>query len=102
MVMLKNLQQLHLKLLQEANCDLIEYKIANKIIKVSKNSHENDSEKVTNQHDKEIPKGKDVSPEERQEIIDELRLKGIIMEYQKVLKVSKNSQQYDSETVTND
>ena len=45
-------------------------------LQVSKNSQRSDnSEKVTNEHDKEIPKEKYVSPEERQEIIDELRLK---------------------------
>ena len=45
-----------------------------KIIRVSKNSRQNDSETVTNKHDKEIPKGKYISPEERQKIIDNLRL----------------------------
>ena len=47
----------------------------NKIIKVSKNLQQNKSETVTNEHDKEIPKERYVSPEERQEIFDELRLK---------------------------
>ena len=54
---------------------MIGNKIANRITKVSKNSQQNDSETVTKEHDKEIPKEKYVSPEERQEIIDELRLK---------------------------
>ena len=45
------------------------------ITKVSNNSQQNNSETVTNVHDKEIPKERYVSPEERQEIIDELRLK---------------------------
>ena len=40
-------------------------KIHNKII----------SETGTNEHDKKMPKERYVSPEERQEIIDELRLK---------------------------
>ena len=31
-------------------------KIANRITKVSKNSQQNNSETVTNEHDKEIPK----------------------------------------------
>ena len=39
------------------------------------NSQQNTSETVTNEHDKEIPKESYVSPEERREIIDELRLK---------------------------
>ena len=50
-------------------------KIANKITKVPKNSQENNSETVLNEYHKEIPKGRYISPEERQEIIDELRLK---------------------------
>ena len=50
----------------EATCDLIDSKIANKITNVSKNS-----ETVTSEHSKEIPKERYVSPEERQEIIDE-------------------------------
>ena len=49
--------------------------IANKITKVPKNSQENNSATVINEHDKEIPKERYISPEERQEIIDELRLK---------------------------
>ena len=59
----------------EATGDLIGYKIANKVTKVSKNSQQNTSETVTNEHDKKIPKGRYVSPEESQEIIDELKLK---------------------------
>ena len=45
-----------------------------KITRVSKNSRQNNSETVTNKHDTEIPKGKYISPEERQKIIDNLRL----------------------------
>ena len=66
--MLKNLQQIQLKLLQkesfkktaEATGNLIGSKIANRITKVSKNS-----ETVINKHDKEISKERYVSPEER-------------------------------------
>ena len=75
LIMLNNLQQMHLKLLQKIHSknskrtsDLIGKKIANSITKFSKNSQQNNSEIVRNKHDKEIPK-------ERQEIIDELRLK---------------------------
>ena len=39
----------------EATGDLNGNSIANKIIKVSKNSQQNNSEAVTNEHDKEIP-----------------------------------------------
>ena len=59
----------------EATGDLIGNKIANRIIEVSKNSQQNNSETVTNEHDKEIPKEKYVSSEERQEIVDEVKLK---------------------------
>ena len=59
----------------EATGDLIGKKIAKKITKVSKNSQQNNSETVTNEYDKEIPKERYIPPEERQEIIDELRLK---------------------------
>ena len=49
-------------------------KIANKITKISKTSQQNNSETVTNENDKEIPKERYKSPEERQKIIDDLRL----------------------------
>ena len=51
----------------EATGDLIDNKIANKMTGVSQNSQRNNSETITNEHDKEIPK-KQVSPEERKEI----------------------------------
>ena len=44
-------------------------------LQVSKNSQQNNSETVTNEHDKEIPKERYIPPVERQEIVDELRLK---------------------------
>ena len=51
-------------------------KITNKIPqKTEKNSEENNSETVINEYDKEIPTERYISPEQRQEIIDELRLK---------------------------
>ena len=43
-----------------------------KITKVSKNALKNNSETVTNENDKEIPKKRYISPEERQKIIDNL------------------------------
>ena len=43
--------------------------------KVSKNSQQNNSETVSNENDQEIPKERYISPEKRQEIIDDLRLK---------------------------
>ena len=57
----------------EATSDLIGNKIANKITMVSKNLQQNNPETVTNEHDKETPKERYISPEKRQEIIDELR-----------------------------
>ena len=40
--------------------------IGNTVTKVSKNLQQNNSEIVTNEHDKEIPKERHISPEERQ------------------------------------
>ena len=59
----------------EATGDLSGNKIANKMTKVSTNSQQNNSETVTNEHDKEIPKERHISPEKRQETIHDLRLK---------------------------
>ena len=75
LIMLKKLQQMHLKLLQKVTGDFIGNKIAGKITKVSRNLQQNNSETVTNEHDKEIHKERYISPEERQEIRAELRLK---------------------------
>ena len=80
LIMLNNLVQMCLKLLQkeqlkttESTGDLIGNKIANKIAMVSKNSQQNNSETVTKKNDKEIPKERYISPEEKQKIIDNLR-----------------------------
>ena len=61
--------------LAEATGDLIGNKVADRITKVSKNSQQNNSEIVTNENDKEIPKERYIPPEERKKIIDDLRLK---------------------------
>ena len=66
----------------EATGDLIGNKIADavaksydgKITKVSRSSSQNNSEKVINEHDKEIPKERYISPEEMLKIIDDLTL----------------------------
>ena len=50
-------------------------KLLTKFTKVSTNSQQNNSETVTNEHDKEIPKERHISPEKRQETIHDLRLK---------------------------
>ena len=49
----------------EATGNLIDNKVAIRTTKVSKNSQQNISETVTNEYDKEIPKGRYLSPEER-------------------------------------
>ena len=56
----------------EATGDLIGSKIANKVTNVSRSLPENKSETITNEHDKEIPKERYVSPKEMQKIIDDL------------------------------
>ena len=53
----------------ETTGDLIGDKISNKVTKISKNSQQNNLETVTNEHYKEIPKERYISPEERQKII---------------------------------
>ena len=58
----------------EATGDLIVNKIADKITKVSKNSSQNNSGTVTNEHDKEVPKERYIFPEEREKFIDDLKL----------------------------
>ena len=52
--------------------DLIGKKFADKITKVSRSSRKNNSETITNEHGKEIPK--ETFPEERQKNIGYLRL----------------------------
>ena len=54
-VMLNNLQKIHLKLLPTAG-NLIGNKIADGITTFSKTLQQNNSEVITKEHDKEIPK----------------------------------------------
>ena len=58
----------------EATGDLIGNKIADRITKVYKKNCSSVIQKVTNEHDKGIPKERYISPEERQTFIDDLRL----------------------------
>ena len=51
---------------------MIGNKFANRITEVD--SQQNNSETVTNENDKKIPKKSYISPDERQKIIDDLRL----------------------------
>ena len=71
---LKTTSKKVIKKTAEATGDLIGNKIADKIRKVLKCSQQNNSETVTNKHDKEMPKKRFISPEERHKIIDDLRL----------------------------
>ena len=58
--------------------NLIDNIIADWIVKVSKSSQQNNSETVTNENDKKIPKQRYISPEKRQKIIDKLILNIVI------------------------
>ena len=62
----------------EATGDLIGNKIVNKIMGVSKNLQQNNSETLTNEYDKKIPKERYMSPKERQKIIDNLGINVIV------------------------
>ena len=55
----------------EETGDLIGNKIADKITKILKTSQQNNSETIINEHDKETPKERYISPEEIQKIIDD-------------------------------
>ena len=58
----------------EPTGNLIGNEIDNKITGVSKNSQQSNSKTVTNEHDKELPRERYISPEEKREIIDNYRL----------------------------
>ena len=58
----------------ETTSDLIGNKIANKITKVSRSSPQNNSETIANEHAKEIPKDKYMSPGKIHKIIDDVIL----------------------------
>ena len=62
---LKLVQKRLIQKTAEATSDLIGNKIANKITRVLKSSQQTNSEIVTNEYDKEIPKERYMSPEER-------------------------------------
>ena len=53
-------------------------KFDNKIMGVSKHTHKSNSEAVTNENDKEVPKERYISSEERQNIIDNLDINIIV------------------------
>ena len=76
LITLNNLQQMRLKPLQKEQLKK-QWKqlVTNKVTKVTKNSQQNNSATVANENDKEIPKERYISPDKRQEIINDLRLK---------------------------
>ena len=71
---LKTTSKKEIQKIAEATGDLTGCKITSRITKISRSSPQNNSETITNKHDKEIPKERYISPEERQKIIDDLRL----------------------------
>ena len=91
-IMPKNLQQIHLKLLQkkiiqeiaEATCDLNGNKVTDGITKVSKNSQQNNSKTVTNKNNEEIPKERYKDKNCRW---SDIPYDSIIMEYQKFINL---------------
>ena len=101
---------MHLRLLQkkamqknaEAAVDLIGNEIAERVTKASKASPHDNS--VTNKEeniglDREIYRERYISPEQRQKIIDDLKLicsNNIIMEYQKIINLLGNTQNEES------
>ena len=70
---LKAFSKIAIQKIAEATGDLIGDKIANRIINLSRSSLQNNSETITNKNDKEIPKKRYISPEERHEVINDLR-----------------------------
>ena len=70
---LKMLQKEQFKKVAEASDDFIGNKIADRITKVSKTSPQNNSEENM-EHDRKMQREKYISPEQRQKIIDYLRL----------------------------
>ena len=54
--------------------DLIDYKIGIRITNFSKNSQQNNSENVTNESDKEMPKKRYIFRKKDRKFVDDLRL----------------------------
>ena len=74
---IKTALKIAIQKIAEATGDLIVNKIADKIASVSKSPkklHSNELYLKTDENATDIPKGRYLSPEKRQQIIDELRL----------------------------
>ena len=82
LIKLRNLQQMHLKLVQKDQFKKHRkqlvissvIRVLTELLKFEKKSQQNNSEAVRNEHNKEIPKERHISPEERQKNNDDLRL----------------------------
>ena len=72
---LKNSSKRVIQETAEITGDFIGNTIANRITKGPKTLQQNNSLTVQNENDKGIPKERHISPEKRQKIIDDLRLK---------------------------
>ena len=73
---IKTVSRMAMQKTEKAPGDLLRNKIADKITGISK-SPQNDSKELhskTDENEIEVPKGRYISPEKRQQIIDELRL----------------------------
>ena len=70
---LKKASKKVIQIAAEATCHLIGNKIANRITKASKSSPQNSSETIASEYDKELPKERNISPEKRQKVIDDIR-----------------------------
>ena len=88
---LKTMSKIVIKNTVEATGDLIGNRIPVLITKVSKNSEHTNSESVTNEHDKEKPKERYLSPEEdRKLLMIWVWYNCIIIEYQKIINFLDN------------
>ena len=61
------------------------------ITKLLKNSQQNNSDTVTNENDKEIPKKRHIYLQKRQKTIDKLDINSIIIEYHKIINLLDNT-----------
>ena len=87
-----------LKKTAKATGDLIGNKIADTITSASKKSQ--NEEIQSNGVNNKIPKERYISPKERQNIIDELKLTHIIMEYQKIANLIDDTSNQPSKSRT--
>ena len=70
---LKKTSKKVIQIAAEATCHLIRNKIANRITKASRSLPQNNSETTASEYDKELSKERNISPEKRQNVIDDIR-----------------------------